>query len=711
MPHSLEPLLRPRSVAVIGASDEPSRIGGRPIWSMKKGGYKGRLYAVNPARDTAQGLACHDSIRDVPEPVDCAIVSVPASVAVEVLRDCAGAGVRSAVVFTSGFAEVGAAGRGAQDEIAAIARDSGMRIVGPNCLGVFTLDIGWFGTFANTLLSLKVPNGPLGIVTQSGAYGAHLFTITQNRGAGANLWVTTGNEADVSVAEVVEYYAGVESIRVIVAYAEGVRDGDAMRRALDLARRAEKPVVFMKVGVTEAGARAAASHTASLAGTDAVYDGLFAQYGAWRAETTEEMADIAYAAQFGRYPAGERIGLYTISGGIGVQMADAASKRGFEVAPLPETARRKILDMVPFGGAGNPVDFTGQALTDRRIVEVGLRAAIDEGGFHAHALYVGSLPASPFTRDLSREIFAALRRDYPEELFVLSMMGPPETRTEYEALGYPCFEDHSLAIRALAALRHFGTVFARGAPDPPPALPEGALAAPGTRVSESEARRVLAAAGIPAVRETLARSAGEAAAAWREVGGPAVLKIVSPDLPHKTEIGGVLLGVGSEAAAREGYGTLLARARAARPDARIEGVSVAAMARGVETALGVADDPAFGPVVMFGLGGVFVEVLGDVAFRAAPFGADEARRMIDSIRGRAILDGVRGAPPADIDALADALSRLSVFAAANAGAVASIDINPFIVLPSGEGAVAADALIVPREAATEGRDGPEEPSS
>ena len=336
MAHSLDPLMRPQSVAVIGASDEPARIGGRPVYSMLAGKYQGRLYPVNPSRDTVQGLKAYASIKDVPETVDSAVISVPASVAIDVIRECAEAGVKSAVVFTSGFAEIGDAGLDGQAEIARIVQQSGMRIVGPNCLGVFTLDIGWFGTFANTLASLKVPSGPIGIVTQSGAYGGHLFTISQNRGVGTNHWVTTGNEVDVDVAEVIEYYAQVDSIRVIVAYAEGVRSAERMCRALDMARRAEKPVIFMKVGTTEAGARAAASHTASLAGADAVYDGLFRQYGAYRAETTEEMADIAYACQFGRYPKGNKIGLQTISGGVGVQLADASTKRGFEVTPLPD---------------------------------------------------------------------------------------------------------------------------------------------------------------------------------------------------------------------------------------------------------------------------------------------------------------------------------------------------------------------------------------
>lgn len=696
MAHSLDPLMRPQSVAVIGASDAPARIGGRPVYSMLEGKFQGRLYPVNPGRDTVQGLKAYPSIKDVPEVVDSVVISVPAAVALDVIQECADAGVKSAVVFTSGFAEIGEAGLDAQAEIGRIAPESGMRIVGPNCLGVFTLDIGWFGTFANTLASLKVPPGPIGIVTQSGAYGGHLFTISQNRGVGTNHWVTTGNEVDVDVAEVIEYYAEVDSIRVIVAYAEGIKDADRMCRALDKARAAEKPVIFMKVGATEAGARAAASHTASLAGADAVFDGLFLQYGAYRAETTEEMADLAYACQFGRYPKGNKIGLQTISGGIGVQLADASTKRGFDVAPLPDATQKKILELIPFAGVNNPVDFTGQVLNERRFLEDSMRHVLNEGGYDAHILYMASLPVSQFTGALSLEIFTALREEYPEELLMMSMIATPEGRQKYEALGYPCFEDHSLAVRAMAGLRYFGEVFERGRPDAAPALPPGTLPAPAEAVGEHEAKQIIASAGIPVARETLADDAEACVTAWREFGGPVVMKIASPDLPHKTEIGGVLLNVDGEDAVREGHATLLERARTAKPDARIDGVIVAEMIKGgVETVMGVVRDPVFGPVVMFGIGGVFVEVLKDVTFRVAPFGPDEARRMIDGIRGRAMLDGVRGAPPSDIDALADALSKLSVFAAANAESVETIDVNPFIVLP--KGAVAVDALIIPRE--------------
>ncbi len=692
---SLLPILRPEFVAVIGASDTPSRIGGRPIHSMKAMGYAGRIHPVNPRRETVQGLPAFASIRDVPEPVDCALVAVPAAIAVGAIRDCADCGVKSAVVFTSGFAEQGEDGAAAQAEIARIARDSGMRIVGPNCLGVFAMDSGWYGTFTNAPAMIERPPGPVGIVSQSGAYGSHVLIVAQRRGVGANYWVTTGNECDVEIGEVIDFFVESPEVEIVVAYAEGIRDAARLRQALGKARDARKPVVFMKVGRTGEGARAAASHTASLAGSDAVYEALFRQYGVYRAGTTEELVDIAYACQYGSYPAGRRVSLQTISGGVGVQMADDAVRYGLEVAPLPPPVQKKLKALIPFAGTHNPVDFTAQALNEPDLMLENIGLTIEEADYDSHIVFMTTVPATPFMREPCAELFRTVRERWPEEPMIMSLVGGRDVVEAYEKLGYPVFEDPSLAVRALAALTRFGEAFGRGAGSAPPEPPAGMLPAPAAPVGERDALALLASAGIPVVRARLAATPDEAAVAAAALGGPCALKIASPDILHKTEIGGVLLNVEGDAAVADGARTLLRRAAERKPEARIDGVLVSEMAAGgVETVLGAVSDPVFGPAVMFGLGGVFVEALKDVSFRLAPFGVDEAHRMIGEIRGRAVLDGVRGAPPADLDALADALARLSVFAAANAGRIESVDINPFVALP--EGGAAADALIVPR---------------
>ena len=690
----LDSILNPKTVAVIGASDAPGRIGGRPIHMMLEGGFGGKIFPVNPNRSTIQGLKSYAHISEVPLAIDCAIIAVPAKIALTAVQDCATAGVKALVMFTSGFAEIDTSGEAAQDEIAAIARSSGMRILGPNCLGVFNLRENWYATFANVSGLTRLPPGPVGIVTQSGAYGAHVYVAAQLRGVGANYWVTTGNEVDIDVAEVIEYYVQAPDVKVIVAYAEGMKNPERIRNALAAARTARKPVIFMKVGRTAAGAVAAASHTASLAGADAVYGALFKQYGAYRAETTEELVDIAYVCQFGRFPAGRKVSLQTVSGGVGVHMADAAVGYGLDVAPIPAATQAKIKTLMPLAGPNNPVDFTGQAVNQPEVMEQCVRLSMDDCDFDAHIIYLAGATNSPFLRDVVAATFQRLRDAYEDEVLFMCSFRDPEINAQYEQMGYPYFEDPSLAVRGLAGLMHFGEVFARGEPQTPSTLALGAMAAPTQSVSEVEAKRILASAGIPVVAEQLVNSAEQACAFALTLGTAVVMKIASPDIPHKTEIGGVLVNVDGAGAVAQAYATLLDRAQQARPDAQIDGVVVAPMIEGgVETVLGVVRDPLFGPAVMFGLGGVFVEVLKDVTFRLAPFGEDEARRMIDEIQGRAMLDGVRGAAPVDIDALAKALANLSVFAAANADTIESIDINPFIVLPNG--AVAVDALIVP----------------
>ncbi len=693
MAHSLEPLLKPKSIAVIGASDTPSRIGGRPLHFTKEHGFKGNIYPVNKKRETVQGLKAYPSIKDLPEAVDSAIIAVPAAIAVDAIRDCAQCGVKSVVIFTAGFAEMGE--DATQAEISAIAAETGIRMIGPNCLGIFNIAHGWFGTFANAPSMIKVASGTAGIISQSGAYGSHLFLAAQKRGVGTNYWVTTGNEADVDVAEVIEYFAQASDVDVILAYAEGMKNADRICRALEIARNAEKPVVFMKVGTTEAGARAAVSHTASLAGADAVYEALFRQYGVYRAETTEELVDVAYACQFGRFPAGNKISLQTISGGVGVQMADASVKRDLDVVPLPEPLQKKLKEMIPYAGVNNPVDFTAQALNDPELMDKNVSLTIGEADYDSHVIYMASVPESPFTKDVCLKIFGSLKEKYPDEPMIMCMQASDELVGIYEDMGYPCFDDPSLAVRAMAALTRFGEIYRRGKPDAPPALRSQALFLPGVSIAEHEANAILGSVGIPVTKHGLAGDADSAVAIWRDIRGPVVLKIASPDILHKTEIGGVLLDLKTEDAIRDGYATLIQRAASATPNAQIDGVIVAEMVpNGVETVMGLVSDPVFGPVIMFGLGGVFVEVLKDITFRLAPFGVDEAHRMIDEIQGRAVLDGLRGTPPMDIDALAGALARLSVFAAEHADMIETIDINPFLLLP--DGAVAVDALIIPK---------------
>ena len=690
----LSKLLDPKSVAVIGASDNPTRIGGRPLHYLLNGSFEGPVYPVNANRDTVQGAKAYKSILDVPGPVDAVVVAVPANVVVQTIEDCATKGVGAAVIFSSGFAEQDEQGAEWQQQLTKISQRTGIRLLGPNCLGTFNAKTGWLATFTTSVDQYPVQPGPIAIASQSGAFGSHLYTVTAKRGIRCTYWVTTGNESDVELSECIAYYALSDEVKVIAVYAEGVRNGPGLREALELAYQNNKPVIFQKVGRSGAGAEAAASHTASLAGSDAIYDALFRQYGVFRVDSIEELLDIALACQAGAMPKGDKIGLVTISGGAGVQMADTAEACGLNVAPMPEDQQKYLKELIPFAGVRNPVDVTAQALNDLTLIKKYMESMMDKGGYDAVVAFFTVAAGYKHVAEPLIETLRDIRKNYPDAPMVLSIVAPEDIVKNYEAEGYTILEDPARAVRATAALIHFGTSFERGLGAPPPALPSGAKPAPSGTVGEAEARAVLASAGIPMAGTHLATSAGEAVAAWKTIGGPVAMKIVSPEILHKTEIGGVKLGVNGEEDVAAAFEAIMAAGKQHHPNATLEGVIVSEMVSGgVETVLGVVNDPVFGPAVMFGLGGVFVEVLEDVTFRLAPFGIDEAHRMINEIKGIKMLHGARGMPPADLDALADALVKLSIFAAANADRVSSIDVNPFIVKENG--AVAVDALIVP----------------
>lgn len=693
---SLDTLFRPRSVAILGASDDPNRISGRPVRYLLEGGFKGEIYPVNPNRQTVQGLRAYPSLGTVPSVPDVVLIAVPAALTEASVVECIEKGVTAAVIFSAGYAESGEEGLKMQRRIGDIARAGGLRLLGPNCLGIFNPQIGFYGTFTQSLDREMPKPGPLGIVSQSGAYGSHIAYLARRRGLGINYWITTGNEVDVDVSESLEWMVVQPDIKVIIAYVEGVRDGARFRRALELAHANRKPIVMMKVGRSEVGAKAASSHTASLAGSDAIYDALFRQYGVHRAVTTEEQLDVAYACSRGIFPKNNKLGVVTLSGGAGVVISDAAERHGLDVAPMPAAAQVKLKALLPFASVENPVDTTAQALNDMSLLAKNIEVILDEGGYDA---LLGFFSTVPNTRTLSGPLKKAIEDGcarFPDRLIALSMVGDEDVVQAYEASGMLVFEDSDRAVLALAALTRFATAFDRGIDVEAVAagIPIGI-----EPLSEVAAKTMLGEAGIPFLHERLVRDAAAAGDAADAIGYPVVMKIVSPDIEHKTEIGGVLIAVALRDDVIAGFATLIARANQHRPDAHIEGVLVAPMAKkGVETIIGVSRDPVFGPAVMFGLGGVHVEVLKDVTFRLAPFGLEEAHRMINEIRGRALLSGVRGAAASDIEALAQLLVDISRFAAAHRDDIETIDLNPVLVLAVGEGAVALDALVVPRAA-------------
>jgi len=695
---SLKPMFWPRSAAVLGASDNPNKIGGIPVRFFKEYGFEGEFYPINPTRETVQDLTAYPSLAAVDGPVDMAIMAVPASIALEAAEDCAAKGVKALVVLTAGFAEMDEDGRGAQERLAEIGRESGMRIVGPNCLGYFNPKNGVYGTFSTSFSHGLPKTGNVGMVSQSGAFGSHCFVLGREKGLGFSYWVTTGNECDVDVADCIAFMAQDDETEVIAAYMEGCKNGEKLEQALSMAFEAGKPVVIQKVGRSDVGTAAAASHTASLTGSDQVYDAVFERYNAFRCRTVDELIDIAYACSAGVYPTRGKVCIATVSGGAGVMMADAASEVGLDVAPLSEKSQKKLKALTPFAAVRNPVDFTAQVYNDMSLITKNYEIILGDEDYDA---IVGFFTFLPFSDYLSDEILKAMkpvRERFPDRLIIQSVFGPKKNIERFEDDGYLVISEPYRALEVVAALVAIGQGFEGGLPKvgdlpAPPRLEPG-------HYNEVEAKRVLAEAGIPAAQERLAVSPEDAAAAAQEIGCPVAMKIVSADILHKSDIGAVALGVASPEAAGSTYEEIMARATAAHPDATIDGVLVGRMVEGgVETIVGVQSDPVFGPVVMFGLGGVFTEVLGDVTFRRAPFGEDEARAMIERVKGYPLLAGARGTEPADVAALAKAIARLSVFAEANRDVIESIDVNPLLVQPAGQGVVALDGLIVTKDAA------------
>ncbi len=687
---SLNALVRPRSIAMIGASDDPVRIGGRPISYMKQRGYAGQLWPVNPNRATVQGLPAFGSIGALPTAPDLGIIAVPAAQAILAVDELGKKGCRAVIMFSAGFAEMDAAGAAAQDELTAVAQKHGIRLLGPNCLGVFNAEVEFYGTFSASFEKGWPLPGKIGIASQSGAYGTHLYAASLDRGLGTAVCITTGNEAEVALGDVLGWMAQAPEVEVICAYAEGIRESEKFIAALQLARANRKPVVMMKVGRSALGGHAAQSHTASIAGDDGVTQAVLDEFGVVRARTTEEMLDIAYAATKRIYPVGNRMGVLTVSGGAGVLISDAAELAGLAMPEMPAETQKKLRQLVPFCAPRNPVDCTAQVTNQMDLISLFGDAIAAEGGYPSILAFWSQTAAGQSIGPRLLTEMTAMRAKYPDRLWVMSMLAPNRVKA-YEDAGFLVFEDPSRAVNAIAAMGRFGDFFAADEAAPVP-LPKVAL--PATTPSEAAAKALLEAAGVPAVPEAACASAEAAVQAAERFGYPVVLKILSPDILHKSEIGGVLLDVADAEAVRAGHALLLARAAERAPGARIEGVLVAKQIKGaVEMAFGILQDPVFGPVAMVGLGGIFIEVLKDFCLHRCPFDAAEAERMIRSLKGFPLLDGARGRPKADVAALSKALSALSAFAVAAGPRLAGVDVNPVLVLPAGQGCFAADAVI------------------
>ncbi|NUA31731.1 acetate--CoA ligase family protein [Cupriavidus basilensis] len=706
---NLDFLLKPRSVAVIGASTQPEKVGGMPIRLLRELGYAGRIFPVHPTAGEIQGLPAYATLAAIGQPVDLAIVAVPAVATESVMAQLARNGTRAAIFFTSGFAEVGDEGLAMQVALAESARRHGVALLGPNCLGVMNLRERMFATFSPIPLTGVPPAGDVGLVSQSGAFGAYAFALAREAGLGLSHWVTTGNEAGLQVADVIEWMVQDKDTRVILAYMEGCRDGARLRQALAAARAAGKPVVITKVGTTEAGARSAQSHTASLAGEDAVYQAVFDEYGVHRAHTLEDFFRLGYTLSRGRRPARwdspsglmadavAPVAIVTVSGGVGIMMADRAEALGMPMPPMPAAAAKALRMSIPFASTANPIDVTGQVVAQPAVLLDAMAGVATCGEYGSVVAFLaGGANAPRLWEELQRTI-GALHEDKRAAPLLLSGVVDDDKRAWLEAHGCLVFREPAHAIEAVAALaRAAAWEAAASVPVAEAAAPVAALLRDvpddASALSEFDAMRLLADAGVPVAAHGLARDADEAVALARRIGYPVAVKLCSAQVLHKSDVGGVALNLMDDAAVRKAFAAMqaaLARADASLP---FEGVLVARMVRGWgELMVGVRRDPVFGLVVLAGIGGTAVEIFRQMAFGLAPLSPERARAMLEQSRAAVLFAGHRGNPVLPLAQAADLLVRVSKVAAALGPRLDTLEINPFII--GADGAVAADAVI------------------
>ena len=701
----LKRLFAPRSAALVGATDSTTSFGGRVFRQMANFGFPGKIYPVNPRLKEIHGLECYAGLKDVPETPDHVGIIVSTERVFDVLADCAEMRVPFVTVFTGGFAETGTPeGRERQARLQGIAGESGMRIMGPNCNGVVNFVDAFAMTSTAAIIGPRAAPGNVGMVAQSGGLGQiNIMWRAMQIGLGVSYQASCGNEADLDTLDFTRFMLRSDETDVVLLAVEGIKDGEKFKAVAKEAAEREKPIVVLKFGGTEAGSRAAASHTGAIAGDDDIFDALTRQYGLIRVHECNHLYETAVLLRKRRWPKGRGAAAVSPTGGNIVQVADAGASFGIEwpeYAPETQAALAKLLP--GYGKVANPTDMTSLATGRQELY----RAALNAIASDPRVDVMVPIFASVSRADLQRGADFVAQSDKVAAMLWVGGCNDDASFTPKTLIeqGIPVFRDATPCMRAIRAAADFGEYAERvKSGRSPSGRPAGidvegaraALRACGEKLTEREAKRVLAHYGLPVTREMLAATRDEAAAIARDIGAAVALKIDSPDIAHKTEAGAIRLNVQGDDAVQSAFDEVIAAAKRYAPRARLNGVLVQEMApRGTEMMLGVLRDAVFGPVVAVGLGGIFVEVLKDIAYRAAPVTRIDADAMLGELKGAKLLDGVRGQPAADRNALAELIVRLSWFAHDFRDEVAELDVNPLVVLERGAGAKVVDALIV-----------------
>ncbi|MGC2113610.1 MAG: acetate--CoA ligase family protein [Pseudolabrys sp.] len=716
----IEKLLCPKSVAVVGASSNIHGLRGRILEIILSHPFGGKVYPVSRSAREVQGLKAYASVDELPEPVDLAIVIIPAAYVPAELERCGRAGIKAAVILSSGFAEEpGETGSRMQNEIAEIARRYDMAVSGPNTEGFANIAAAFCPTFSPAMdksAGALNPARPLGrgqvsVISQSGGLGFAFFDRARSRDLSFRHIVTTGNEATLEVSDFIDYMLDEGKTDVFLLLIEDVKTPEKFKHVAEKALKAGKPLIIAKIGQSEPGSRAVTSHTAALAGSQAAYRAVFERYGLIEGRDFDEMIDLAvgFLACGDRMPAGNRVGICTSSGGAGVWMADACGAAGLDVPVLDEKTRAAIdIHLPSYGTSQNPVDSTAQGVHRLGYAEFA-RLVAQSPRIDGVIVVVTARRSAFLENDLQK--LKDLARDSTKPVFMWTYTLPSARSVEIlNEAGYPLFTGANSCARTMRAMVDYRTLRERLLPPSPTTnqnVPDrekvrALLTEAGSVLCEYRARPLLSAYGIGVENAGyLVQSPDEAAAAARAIGQPVALKVQSADIPHKTEAGAIALNLSGDAV-RDGYHRVLAAAKRYSLTARVDGVFVQPMAApGREVILGVNRDPTWGPLLMIGLGGVLVEAVGDVALTTVPLDNATAHALIARLKGAQIFGPYRGAPPADVDALADLMVRLSQFAADFADDISQIDLNPILVHASGQGVTIVDALVVKRTGQTE----------
>jgi len=704
----LSSFLSPRSIALIGASSGTEKIGGRLMASIIRHGYPGRLYPINPLRDEVHGIPAVSSVEALPEPVDLAIICIPANAVPDVVLQCAAKGISNASIVSAGFGESGAAGAALQARLKEIATASGMRIAGPNTEGFLNLTAKTAATFSPAINLDHAPEGQgerIAIVAQSGGLGFALYNRGRLDGLNFSCVVSVGNQMDLEVADYANFLLDDADTQVLLLFIEAIKSPDKFLALAQKAIALRKPLIVAKVGRSDAGRRAIVSHTGSLGGTEAAYDALFHRYGVIRANSPDEMLEIAAAFTRHKPLSGNRVAIISSSGGTAAWLTDLCEASGLELPEVDPVRQKELMGFIPsYGSAANPIDITGQGM---RGLSRSLRVVGSSPDFDA-AIIVGSFAHEGRLR-LEGEEISEIVAQSEKPLFLYSYTVASEKSrqllAQWKLHHYESMEGCARAIAASWRYRQRLAEIVDRSDDRPVDLPtkesaDRLLATKDAVLCEYEAKALLDSYGIRSPREILALTPDEAVRAAAEIGWPVAVKVQSAQIPHKTEAGALRLGLTDEASLVAAFEDVLAHARTYAPQAQIDGVLVQPMARpGIELIAGVTNDPDVGPLVMCGTGGIYVEALGDVQFALAPLTPSEADALLGRLKASKLLDGVRGKPAADRRAMVDLLVRLSHLAVDAADRIAEIDLNPVIVYPRGQGLALVDALILQKERA------------